>query len=255
MAIPSQSPVRYPSGVSFDNKWGPLADFGHPHPFSYHIWKDDFDILAAEYTATKTGNGTIAVAAGDGGNLLFTTNSSTPSGTDICSIQLPSASFARPAASVGKKIFFLARLQVASALNAAFNVGLIQTTTTPFTVTDGVYFFKATGSAANLKLRATIGSVNTDLTIPTLAYTLANNTSIDLAFAIDRNGTIYAYVGSQLVGWLPASSQPTGQVRGPIGNMVPAITTANLNPTIAVQSGAAASTTMQVDFAMAAKER
>jgi hypothetical protein len=255
MAIPSQPPVRYPSGISFDYRWGPLADYGQPHPFSYHTWKDDFDILEAAYTATKTGNGTIAVAAGDGGKLLFTTNSSTPAGTDVCSIQLPAAGFGRPAASVGKKIFFLCRLQLSSATNAAFNVGLIQTTATPFTVTDGIYFTKATGALNNLKLRSTIGSVNTDLAIPTGAYTLANATDIDLAFAVDRNGVIYAYVGSQLVGWLPPSSQPTGQVRGPVGSLTPSITTANLNPTLAIQSGTAASSTMTVDFAMAAKER
>lgn len=255
MPIPSQSPVRYPSGVSTDPPHGPLANLGLPNPFMYHLWEDDFDIISAGYTQTKTGNGTIASAAGDGGQALFTTNSSTPAITDICSIQLPAAGFSLTA---GKKLFFLARLQLADAVNAAFNVGLIQTTTTPFTVTDGIWFNKATGSAANLKLNHAKASALTQLVIPTGAYALANATAIDLAFAMDRAGNIAAYVGSQLVGWLPQSERPAGQVAGPVGWLSPGPTNlalVNLNPTAAVQSGTASSKTMTLDFLLAAKER
>lgn len=255
MAVPSQAPARYPNGISTDSPFGPLANFGQPHPFDYHAWADDFDILHGQYTQQHTGNGTIAITPGDGGRLLFTTNSSTPAGTDIASIQGPGAGFTRSAANAGKKMFFMTRLQVSDAVNAAFLCGLIQTTATPFTVTDGIYFSKATGSASNLTLKTTIASVTTTLTIPTGAYTLANATDIDLAFYVDRQGTIYAFVGSNLVNIVP-NNTVAGQVKGAVGNISGAsITTAALNMTLAVQSGTASSKTMNADFFMAAKER
>lgn len=250
MAQPSQVPVRYPSGVSTDLSFGPLANYGLPNPFFYHTWADDFDGVNAVYTATKTGNGTIASTPGDGGLALFTTNSSTPAVGDLASIQLPSASFSYTA---GKKMFFLARLQLSSASNAAFRVGLLQTTTTPFTATDGIFFDKATGSLANLNIVSVVGSAATTVAIPTAGYSLANATNIDLGFYVDRNGNIYAFVGSQLVGWLPQSAQVGGH--GADASFAPTIATANLNFTVAMKSGTAASSSMTVDFAMAAKER
>lgn len=254
MAVPSQAPARYPNGVSTDQPFGPLANLGVPSPVGYHVWEDDFDFLNPQHVGTKTGNGTIALASGDGGRLLFTTNTGAPVGTDIASLQGAIASFARSAAQAGKKMHFMTRLQLANAVNAAFLVGLIQTTTTPFTVTDGIYFQKATGAANNLQIKSAIGSVITTVAIPPSAYTLANGVDIDLGFYVDRSGTIYAFVGSNLVAVVP-SNAPAGQAKGPVASFAPAITTAALNVTAALQSGAAASTTMNVDFLMAAKER
>ncbi len=253
MAQPSPSPIRFTAGISTDYPWGPLANYGNPNPFFYETWRDDFLSVAADYTQTKTGNGTIAASAGPGGRALFTTNSSTPAGSDICSIQLPAAPFAFTA---GKKAFFLCRLQLSSATNAAFRVELVQTSPTPFTATDGVFFDKATGSLTNLTLASVNTSTTTSLTIPTSAYTLANATYLDMGWYIDRAGTIYAFTGAQLVGWLPQSGTGTTVgSRGPCAAFTPTLTSANLNPTIAVQSGTAASSTMTVDFAMVAVER
>jgi hypothetical protein len=112
-------------------------------------------------------------------------------------------------------------------------------------------------------------STITTFTIPTSAYTLADNTYIDMGFEVNRNQDIVAFVGSQLVGWLPQSG--SGSVDPVSGvSLLPALgpclinsqgsnaltwPSATLNPTIAVQSGTASSKTMTVDFAMAAKER
>ncbi|MGH7744176.1 MAG: hypothetical protein ACREQ5_05065 [Candidatus Dormibacteria bacterium] len=237
-----------------DYPFGPLANMGMVNPFFYHLFEDDFDQISTEaYTATKTGNGTIAVAAGDGGLALFTTNSSSPATTDIASLQVATAGFSL---TLGKKQFALTRLQLSSATNAAFLFGLIQQSTTPFTVTDGIYFSKASGALNNLNIISAVGGVFTTVAIPTSAYTLANTTNLDLGFYVDRKGTIYAFVGAQLVGWLAQSG--TGSSvgsRGAVASMAPALTTANLTPTIAIQSGTAASSTMTVDFLMAAKER
>lgn len=252
MPGPSAKPVRFPSGTSTDFPWQPLADFGFRNPFMYHEWEDDFDTLNTLYTATKTSAGTIASAAGDGGRVLFTTNASTPLVGDICSLQLPVAGFA-PAAN--KKQFFMTRVNLADVTNPALLVGLIQTTATPFTVTDGIYFSKATGSAANLQLISMVGSVPTTLTIATANYTLTNGADLDLGFYINRNRTIYAFVGPALVGWFTQSGGLANS-KGPVGSIVnPTLTAVNLNPTIAIQSGTASSKTMTLDFAMAAKER
>lgn len=258
MPLISPPPVRNNSGTTSDLPWMPLADCGWGNPFFYHGFADDFDasIQGSWWNTTKTGNGTIAHTAGDGGLLLFTTNSSSPAGTDICSMQLAAASFT---VTVGKKMFFLCRLQVSDATNAAFNVGLIQTTTTPFTVTDGIYFNKASGAANNLTLYNDASSAHTNtLTIPTGAYTLANNTNIDLAFYVDRNGQINAFVNGNMVGYFNNSGTGSANPnRGPVITTSGAttFTTANLNVTIAVQSGTASSKTMTGDFIMVAKER
>lgn len=255
MPIPSQAPMRIPAGISTDPPYGPLANFGQPNPLAYHVIEDDFDLLHPAYTTTKTGNGTVANTSGDGGRLLFTTNSSTPATTDLAQLQPGVNSFT---VSAGKKLFFLTRLQVSDAVNAAFRVGLIPTAASIFGATDGVYFDKATGSAANLKLVHNKAGVLSTLVIPTSAYTLANATDIDLGFAMDRSGNIAAYVGSQLVGWLPQSSRPTGQVAGAVGTLTPGVanlTTAALSASLGVQSGTTTSKTMNVDFFLAAKER
>jgi hypothetical protein len=253
MAQPSQVPVRFPSGLSFDYPWGPLANMGAINPLFYMMWADDFMVKESTYTTTATGNGTAANAAGTGGTLLFTTNSAAPAGTDIVSIQLPAASFAMTA---GKKAFGLFRIKLSSASAAEFRVGFLQTTVTPFTATDGIFFDKVTGSLTNLNLISTVGSTATTTAVPTGAYTLANNTYLDMGFYVDRAGTINVFVGAQLVGWLPQSGTGSSVgVRGSAVSVTPTLTTANLNFTMAVRSGAAASSTMTADFGLIAVER
>lgn len=250
----NSSPVRFLSGISTDPPYGPLASYGLPNPFFWHSFSDDFDanIDTTDWTKTITGNGTIAASAGDGGLALFTTNSSTPIATDIASIQKPFANFA-PGNTLGLRAAFLCRLNVADVTNAGFIAGLIQTTTTPFTVVDGLYFLKASG-ATTLILRSTVGSVNTDLAIP---FIPVNNVNLDLGFMVNRKGEVLAYAGNQLVGYVNQSERSAGVYTpaGPIARLTATITTANLNPTLAMRSGTTASTTMLADFVMAAKER
>lgn len=246
------TPARFPSGLSTDPRWAILGDFGLPNPFDYHAYWDDFDFSAsvsAYYTKTTTGNGTVAQAAGDGGTALFTTNSSTPASGDVASIQLPAAGFVLGTNAYGtKKAFFLTRLKLSSASNNGLLCGLIQTTATPFTVTDGIYFQKASGGTV-LTIKSAASSTITSNNIPTAAYTLADATYIDLGFYLDRSGVVNAFVGANLLG-----SSTT--VRGPAFSFLPpTLPTANLNFTVALQSGTASSKTMTVDFAMAAVER
>ena len=257
------TPVRFEKGVSTDAAYGPLRAFGLPHPFNYHYWEDDFELspgVTGIYTQTKTGNGTIAVAAGDGGRALFTTNSSTPAVGDICSIQLPAASFKMVA---GYRAWYMVRLQLADITNPALLVGLIQTTATPFTVVDGIYISKASAST-NLVANCVVSSANVgSATVAAATSRLTAAQDIDLAFHLTRTGEVEVYMGSNLV-FVPQSG--TGSVNsagvsnlpvvGPVARFTPtSLPSANLNLTVAVQSGTASSKTMNADFVMAAKER
>lgn len=251
MAQPSPAPVRIPAGISTDFPWGPLANYGRPNPFGYHTWNEEFDLLNPAYIATKTGVGTIAAGAAANGVATFTT---APLATDNAVLTLPFSTFQ---VTLGKKAFFLARLQLTNALNASIMLGLMAATATPFTgvPADGIWLYKSSGYLTFAMAHAA-ASVLTTVSIPP-SSAMANNTNIDIGFYVDRGGNIFAFIGAQLVGWLPQSGT-AGQAggRGPVASLLPPVlTSALLMPVIAVQSGAAAAVTMSVDFAMAATER
>lgn len=250
----NQPPARNTSGGTSDFPWQPLADCGAGNPFFYHSYFDDMDsslAVAGVYTKSITGVGTIANTAGDGGLGLFTTAGA--AGTDIASIQLPAASFSL---TLGLKLFFECRLKISDVINALFNVGLIQTTVTPFTVTDGIFFQKLAGATA-LNIVSAVGSVLTTVAIPVSAFTLTNNVNIDLAFYLNRQGDVLAFVDTQLVGFIPQSGTgATTPNAGAVARITaPTLTAVVLNPTIAIQSGTVAAKTLTLDFFSVQKER
>lgn len=258
MANPqTQPPVRNPNGQTTDFPWGPFADNGNGNPAFYHQVFDDFDSTlntgsTGIWIASKTSTGTVAHTPGDGGLALFTTAATIG---DSISIQAPTAAFTYTA---GKKLFFEVRLQLSDISLSSFQLGLIQTTTTPATVTDGIYFSKASGST-QIYLNSVVSSVVTQIAIPAAAFNpFANATFFELAFYVNRKGEILAFAGTQLVGWIPESG--TGLLtlsnRGVLGRLTSTtITTVNLNPTMAFQAGAAVVKTGTVDFVCVAKER
>lgn len=251
----NQPPVRIQAGGTTDMAWQPLADCGAGNPFFYHSFYDDMDSslsVTGQWTVTKTGAGTAANTPGDGGLGLFTTAGG--AGTDIVSIQTPAADFSL---TLGLKLFFECRLQISDVVNGLFIAGLIQTTVTPFTVVDGVYFQKAAGATA-LSINSTIASVTTSVAIPTAAFTLVNATNIDLAFYLNRQGDVLAFVDSKLIGFIPQSGTGTQSPpnAGPVARITaPTLTAVVLNPTIALQAGTASAKTLTLDFVSAQKER
>lgn len=248
------TPVRYTSGFTQDAPWQPLGRMGAPNPFFYHQAFDDFNSLdTTMYTTTATTAGTVALAAVDGGAILFTTNASTPLATDIASVQLKAACFQNVAP---KKMFFFTRIRLGNITNPAFVAGLMNTTVTPFAATDGIYFSKATASTT-INLVTVVGSVATTTPIVFPAAFFANATDIDLGFEVTSGGDIVISVGNGLVGYLPQSGTgASSNTRSPIQRVSGAtITTVVLNPTLAIQSGTAASQTLQADFILAARER
>jgi hypothetical protein len=230
MASPSQVPVRYPSGVSTDQKWGPLADFGLPNPFMYHVVYDDFDgattaagvagqafdPLWVIYTTAASGGTTVNSNAltngnGEGGQWLFTTGAA---GGDIQSIEMAKASFILPpAVSLGlafqsKKLFFLARINVTNITNCQWTIGLINQSATPvLTPTDGIALQGVNATTVNL-VAYSASTLQWTVPIPSSVLSLyyANATWVDIGFYMDRLQNVYAMMGFPLVGWLPASA-------------------------------------------------
>lgn len=266
MAQPaSQVPVRNPAGATSDPIYGVFADSGFSNPFFYHQFADDFDNqlgVTGAWTVSGAGGGTVVHTPGDGGLALFTTGATT---NNFQSIQLPAASFTLPQGGpAGKKMFFIVRLALSDITNSALVAGLCTTTATPFAgIADGVYFQKSSGGTV-LNLINTIGSTPVTTVIPASAYALVNATNIDLGFYIDRLGNINAFVGAQLVGWVPqsgtgapnAAGVPTLPVLGRCLQLAaPAVSAANLNLTLGIQTGANAAKTLTTDFISVQKER
>jgi hypothetical protein len=251
----SPPPVRTPSGGTTDFPFQPLADCGNGNMAFYHAFMDDFDpYRSTDYTITASGTGAaVAAVAGDGGLITFTAGSTAGN----VSIQHPVATFT--VNSQPKKVFFETRLQLQTPSTAGLTVvaGLIQTTATPGTVTDGVWF--GISAAGVITINSTVGSINTAVTIPASAYTLSAATNIDLAFYITRLGDILAYVDTQLVGYLPQSQLNTSgnpQNAGAVARIsAPTLTTAVLNPTLALVQTGTTVKTMTVDFFQVQKER
>jgi hypothetical protein len=257
VAIASPVPVRNPEGATTDWPFQPLADCGNGNPFFYHSFGDDFDpYRATDYTVTTSGTGaTVAATSGDGGLLLFTAG--TTAGN--ASIQHPSGNQSFTLNSTPKKVFFESRQQLANVSDAGISViaGLIQSTATPGTVTDGVYLKFVNGT---MTINSVVGSVTTSATIPTAAFNITPNTNWDWAFYITRTGDILAYVDTQLVGYMQQSQINTPnnpQNAGAVARITaPTLTAVVLTPTIGiVQTGTNAGRTMTVDFFQAQKER
>jgi hypothetical protein len=274
-----------------------MAQSGYGNPFFYHNFSDDFDNqLGVAGLYTTTGTGSVAHSAGDGGLALFST---LVGASTYAAIQLPAASVTLPgtgstpptSSTSAKKLFYIVRLQLSNVTNSAFIAGLCNTggpfTTGVTNVTDGLYFYKPPGGTALQVINvASAGqspsgsSFSNTFTIPTTAYSLAVNTNIDLAFAIDRFQNLSMFAGSQLVGWIPqsgygavtAAGTPTLPVLGPAlvnynflaqatgaaGNVATPImfTQANLNLTLGASNGTTGAIyTMTADFHCFQKER
>ena len=254
-AVASQPPSTFLSGFTQDNSFQPLNEAGTPNPFFYHVYADDFGpYRAGDYTVTATGTGAaVAGVAGDGGIVQLT--SGTAAG--VSALQQPFAGFNINV--LPKKTMFLIRMALSqwAAAGLTMNFGLIQTTATPGTVTDGVYFsLSATGV---LSINSAVGSVITTVAIPTAAYTFSNNASFDFGINVTRSGDVLAFVDTQLVGFIPQSNIATPgnpQNAGAVARITgPSLTTATLNPTVGFTQAGTVAVTAKVDFMGAFRER
>lgn len=250
----SSAPTRFTSGFTQDAIFQPLGQIGIPDPFFYATYADDFlPYTAGSYTVTATsGSVAAASASGTGGRILMTTGATA---TNFAEIQQGIANFAYVA---GKKLAYLVRVNAADVINSEIMCGLIQTTTTPFTVSDGIYFHKAAGATA-----VTLSVVNESVVVGSITMPSFTNSSQftanadqDLAFYVDRNGNVKAFMGYHLIGQHNQNRSllgPTGVIRA--STMTGAINGLPINPTVAVRASTSAAQTMSVDFQFAAQER
>lgn len=246
------APTRFTSGITQAASFQPLGKIGIPDPFFYAMYEDDFlPYRAGDYTVTAAGGSVAAVAATNaatsGGRVLFTTGATI---SNFASIQQPVANFAY---TVGKKLVFLTRIQVDDGINADVTAGLIQTTATPATVVNGIYFRKASG-AALIVLNVVVASVNVGSAV--MSVPIGNATDIDLGFYVDHLGNIKAFVGSNLEGFKRQNTAILGPNNGLLlSQLTAALPLAGLNPTLNVAAGTAVARTMTADFLFAAQER
>lgn len=258
----SSSPMRIPAGFTQDTSFQPLGMLGVPNPFFYAKFADDFmHYNVDDYTVTANTNGGVAQTVGGvGGRITFTTNSSTPLAADITAVQSVSATVLMAAT---KKTAWLARIQAASITAPVLQIGLMQETVTPATIVTGMLATRAHSATAWVFQMVVGSTVVGSATVTDAVSGYAANTDIDLAMvytgrggangAGQTYGDVLCYIGSNLVGQILDQNRAT---LGPMARFNPtSIPAAVMAPTLAMQSGAAASTTMIADFLFAAQER
>jgi hypothetical protein len=218
--------TNFPGGVTNAALETVMSAYGAEDPSRFHAYFNDFDAFdaASDWTLTTVGTTpTAAVAAGNGG-ILSMANSA--ANADLDSLQLKAASFAIVA---GSKAWFKARFNISNATNAALVIGAIQTTTTPLTVTDGIWFSKAAASTA---LNFNIAKASAVTTVSSVA-TLANTTYLNVGWHYDGVQSVTVYVNNVRVGGTTVLTN---------------LPTANLNLTMAVSNGTAAANTLLIDY-------
>lgn len=223
------STTNIPSGITNAALDTVMQSYGAPDPTVFHTYFNDFDVYTAgDWTNTATGAVTNAIIAGDGG-ILSMINSA--ANNDLDSLQLKVATFALVS---GSKWWIKSRFSISNVSTSAIILGLIQTTTTPFTVVNGAYFSKT--AATNLLL-ANVTSASTTSSVA--VGSLANATSVNVGLHYNGDSTITVYFNNTKVGSLAITNMPT----------------VNLNLTLAVANGTAASNTLNVDYVLVSTER
>lgn len=219
-----------PGGITNAVIGSALASYGDMDPSVFNFYFNDFNAFtvgatgAADWKLTTVGTTpTAALAAGNGG-ILSMVNSAAQN--DLDSLQLQVATMAIVA---GSKAWFKARFQVSNATNSVFTIGMIQTTTTPLTVTDGIWFSKANATTA---MNLNIAKSSAVTTISSVA-TLANTTYLNVGWHYNGNNAVDVFVNNVRVGGTTVLTN---------------LPTANLNLTLALSNGTAAANTMLVDY-------
>ena len=240
--------TRLTSGATQSSFWQALGGIGIPDPFFYAMTGDDFlPYQSSHYTVTAPNGGSVAAIAGSGGQIQFTTGT-TPG--NYVSIQQPKASFQYVA---GKKLAFLVKFSLADTLNPYGVVGLIQSTTTPNTVTDGFWISKIPGQRI-LTANITTASVN----LASVSYNIPvipNNTYINVGFVIDRKGNMNIYFGLSVEGSQDQNNVPLGPFAKIYKNTLSGdYTSALLTPTLAL-TNIGSGTSGVADFFLAVQER
>jgi len=219
-----------PGGITNSVIGSQLQTYGSMDPTIFHEYFNDFDTYDGtnDWTNTATGSVTNSIVAGDGGWLSMLNSASN---ADLNSLQLKAATFAIVA---GQQAWFKCRFKTSNATNAALIIGLIQTTTTPLTVTDGIYFSKAAASTS-LTCKVAKSSTASTLTVATMA----NDTFLNVGWHYDGANAVEVFLNNAKIGSIATTNLPT----------------AALNLTLAESNGTAAAITTTVDYVFCSTER
>jgi hypothetical protein len=252
MPLFKSTAASFPNGVTNARLEGTMATSGIPDPTYAHVDSDDFNTFTATtFTVTTVGAGTTALTPVDGGAVLLTT---TAGATDSIFVQRTVASFAL---SPTKQTFYKINIALSDVTLDTVICGLIQTTTTPLTVVNGVYLLKASG-AATWTLNVTIASVTTSVPFPVTAV-MTNGVPMELGFMVSNSGDVAGFfnplTGTQVIlNAIASTTQARGRIAQIIAPTLPLQATV-LNPTFGIQNGAAAVKTMTVDYFVVSNER
>jgi hypothetical protein len=246
------NPSRAPNGISTASPArSTLWNYTAPDPTKNISFFDDFvgpqsfpiasSGLAAASNSTWTvtvteagaGNAASSITNAHGGILQLVTDAA--SGDTIYAQK--AGEFILPASN--KKIWFKAKLKIASATLPDLVVGLQVTDTTPLDVTDGIYFLKASGAATvDLICRK---DASTGSTSASAITSFVADTYLTLGFEYDGLSAIKYFVDDVHKGTLAVSS-----------SYLPDTT---ITMSIGIKNSSAAANTLSVDYLFAAMER
>lgn len=230
----------------------PLAKFGIIDPSRYSYWFSDFHrsegitaSTANDWTVTAAGACAVALQDADGGVIKLT---NAAADDDDIFIQKVGESFLWEAT---KKLAIVGRFKVSDATQSDLVFGLQITDTAPLDVTDGIFFYKADGSAV---LTARVEKNNSAAAANVL--TMADDTYVEVAMVYmgkpipDNNGTAtYPFKLFQ--------KDSGGIWRG--AGTISATTTVpddeELTISFGIQNGEGVAKSMSIDYMLFAKER
>lgn len=227
--------THFPNGITNLLQAHPMKQLAFPHPARAIVDFEEFLKQAlADWTVTKIGAGTNVLTAGDGGRLLIT---NAGANGDTVAYQRTVANL-----RLDKKrdAFFEAKLELSDVVNSLLVVGMQALDSTPFAVSDGIYFNKINGSASvDLAIfKAAAGSVAAVAAVAALV----NATQTKLQWYYDASAA-RLYYGQDDV------------VKGYTEALTNFPDTVDLTMSFALQNGAAAAKAMTVDYVMAGRNR
>ena len=245
----TKTPSRFPvGGLTTAAQTDPLGLFGLPDPTKWIVYWNDFaagwdtipNATDQNYVVTKTGAGTVAAADGLGG-LAILTNAA--ANGDAVFMQRKGEAFKFDSA---KRMFFEARFQGSDANLSAIVLGLQITDTTPLSVTDGLYFIKASAATTFSFVATKASAASTTASVATMA----NATNMRLGFSY--NGRPFQIDGTT---YYQFQFFVDGVQKGYVNLTSTNLPTEELCISFGVQNGEAVAKTLTLDYIFAALER
>lgn len=246
------SSFRSANGFTNHRPDDPLGRFGMIDPSRYSFWFSDFHrsegitaSTANDWTITSSGSPTVALGDVDGGVIVLTNDGSDDSNIFVQKI---GESFLWDPV---KKLAIVGRFALNDATQSDLALGLQITDTAPLDVTDGIFFYKADGSAV---LTARVEKNNTAAAANILTMTDGGYVEVAIVYlgkpVPDINGTatypFRLYYKDSGGIWRQA---------GTIDATTEAPDDEELTISIGIQNGTDAAKSLSIDYLLFAKER